>query len=36
MIEGRHWTAFFTLRGEAIRIISVRRARDDEVEAYDR
>lgn len=36
MIEGRNWTAFFTLRGEAIRIISVRRARDYEVEAYDR
>ena len=36
MIDGRHWTAFFTLRGDAIRIISVRRARDDEVEAYDR
>jgi uncharacterized DUF497 family protein len=35
-IEGRHWTAFFTLRGEVVRIISVRRARDDEVEAYER
>jgi uncharacterized DUF497 family protein len=36
MIEGKHWAAFFTVRGEAIRIISVRRARDDEVEAYER
>lgn len=36
MIGAKHWTAFFTVRGEAIRIISVRRARDDEVEAYDR
>lgn len=30
-IEGRHWTAVCTLRGEAIRIISVRRARKEEV-----
>ncbi len=36
VIEGKPWTAFVTLRDEAIRIISVRRARDDEVEAYDR
>jgi uncharacterized DUF497 family protein len=36
MIEGRRWAAFFTVRNEAIRIISVRRARDDEVEAYER
>lgn len=35
MIEDRCWTAFFTVRGEAIRIISVRRARDYEVEAYE-
>jgi uncharacterized DUF497 family protein len=36
MIEDRCWTACFTVRGEAIRIISVRRARDYEVEAYER
>jgi len=36
MIEDRCWTAFITVRGEAIRIISVRRARDYEVEAYGR
>jgi uncharacterized DUF497 family protein len=36
MIEGRLWVAFFTLRAEAIRIISVRRARDREVKAYER
>jgi uncharacterized DUF497 family protein len=36
MIEDRCWTAFFTVRGQAIRIISVRRARDYEVEAYER
>ncbi len=34
-IEGRHWTAVCTLRGDAIRIISVRRARKEEVEHYD-
>ena len=28
------WSAFVTLRGDRIRIISVRRARDDEEEAY--
>ena len=35
-IEGRHWIAFVTRRGEATRIISVRRAREDEVEFYER
>lgn len=34
-IEGKHWTAISTLRGEAIRIISVRRARKEEVEYYE-
>jgi uncharacterized DUF497 family protein len=33
-IGGRHWTAVYTLRREAVRIISVRRARGDEVDAY--
>jgi uncharacterized DUF497 family protein len=36
MIEGRHWVAFFTPRDDAARIISVRRAREIEVKAYDR
>ncbi len=36
MIGGKHWIAFFTLRDNAIRIISVRRARNYEVEAYER
>lgn len=36
MIEDRCWTAFITVRGDAIRIISVRQARDYEVEAYER
>ncbi len=34
-IEGKHWTAICTLRGEAIRIISVRRARKEEVDYYE-
>ena len=36
MIEGKHWIAFFTPREGATRIISVRRAREDEVETYER
>jgi uncharacterized protein len=34
-IDGRHWTAICTLRGEAIRIISERRARKEEVDYYE-
>jgi uncharacterized protein len=34
-IDGRHWTAICTLRGQAIRIISVRRSRKEEIEFYD-
>ena len=30
-----HWTAVITYRGEAVRIISVRRARKTEVELYE-
>ena len=32
VIDGKHWTAVFTRRGERIRIISVRRSRKKEVE----
>jgi uncharacterized DUF497 family protein len=32
--EGQLWTAIFTERGDATRIISVRRARDNERRAY--
>jgi uncharacterized DUF497 family protein len=32
--EGKLWTAIFTERGEATRIISVRRSRDNERMAY--
>lgn len=34
--RGRHWLAVVTYRVEKIRIISVRRARKNEIEAYDR
>lgn len=33
-LESKHWTAVFTVRSEAIRIISVRRSRENEVKAY--
>jgi uncharacterized protein len=34
-IGGRIWTAVFTWRGDHVRLISVRRARKDEVERYE-
>ena len=34
-IGSRVWTAVFTWRGDRVRIISVRRARKDEVERYE-
>jgi uncharacterized DUF497 family protein len=34
-IGEKHWSAIITYRGEAIRIISVRRSRVREVEAYE-
>ena len=34
-IDAKHWTAICTFRGEAIRIISVRRARKEEVGYYE-
>jgi uncharacterized protein len=34
-IEGKVWTAVCTLRGEALRIISVRRARKEEIGNYE-
>ena len=33
-IDGKIWSAFITYRGENIRIISVRRAREEEEEQY--
>ena len=34
-IAGKSWSAVITFRGETIRIISVRRARIEEVEKYE-
>jgi uncharacterized DUF497 family protein len=35
ILEGRHWSAVITYRGERVRIISVRRSRREEVELYE-
>ena len=35
MIEDRHWSAVITPRGDRTRIISVRRARPEEIEIYE-
>lgn len=34
-IDEKHWSAIITHRGPAIRIISVRRSRKEEVELYE-
>lgn len=34
-INGRHWSAVVTYRQQRIRVISVRRARDEEVAIYE-
>lgn len=34
-IDGKHWTAVWTLRGGAVRIISVRRSRKEELDYYE-
>ena len=34
-IKGKLWSAIITYRGENIRLISVRRARDEEKELYE-
>jgi uncharacterized DUF497 family protein len=34
-IKNKHWSAVITYRNENIRIISVRRSRDEEVELYE-
>ena len=34
-LEDKHWTAICTMRGEVIRIMSVRRARKEEVGYYE-
>ena len=35
IIEDKHWSAIITYRNEAIRIISVRRARKEEIDLYE-
>jgi uncharacterized DUF497 family protein len=35
LMNGKHWTAIATCRGKIVRIISVRRARDNEVTWYE-
>lgn len=35
VIGEKHWSAIATYRGEKIRLISVRRSRDREVQAYE-
>jgi hypothetical protein len=35
MISGIHWSAVVTYRGDRIRIISVRRSREEEVKLYE-
>lgn len=34
-IDEKHWSAIITRRGENIRVISVRRSRDEEIEIYE-
>jgi uncharacterized DUF497 family protein len=34
-IDEKHWSAVITRRGDSIRLISVRRARDEEVDVYE-
>ena len=36
LINALHWAAIITYRSDAVRIISVRRARHDEVERYEK
>ena len=35
LIADKHWSAVITHRGEAVRLISVRRSRDEEVAIYE-
>ena len=35
IVAGRHWSAVVTYRGEAVRLISVRRSRDEEEALYE-
>lgn len=35
LIHGKHWSAIYTVRENAIRLISVRRSRKEEVKQYE-
>lgn len=35
MIDGKHWSAVVTYRGDKTRIISLRRSRKEEVELHE-
>ncbi|NCO16143.1 MAG: BrnT family toxin [Alphaproteobacteria bacterium] len=35
LIDGRHWAAVWTRRGDTVRFISVRRARKEEIGYYE-
>jgi len=35
LVDGRHWTAFITYRGDRVRLISARRSRPSEVARYE-
>ena len=35
LIDGKHWSAVITYRGANVRLISVRRARTEEVKLYE-
>ncbi|MFM2276575.1 MAG: hypothetical protein RL211_2447 [Pseudomonadota bacterium] len=35
LIDGKHWSAVITYRGGSVRLISVRRARAEEVALYE-
>jgi uncharacterized protein len=34
-IKSKHWSAVITYRGDYVRIISVRRSRDEEIQLYE-
>ena len=35
LMDGKHWSAFITYRGQTVRLISVRRSRPEEVAIYE-
>ncbi|WP_418887730.1 hypothetical protein [Mannheimia varigena] len=35
-LGGKHWSAFFTMRNDVIRLISVRHSRKKEISCYEK